>query len=45
MGLKISKRYSIYKLQPKGFTFVLQFPPNGPHQTTMGIFKILSFRI
>ncbi len=42
MGAKISKRYS-YKLQPKVLKLVLNFPPNGPHQTTFGNFEILSF--
>ncbi len=44
MGAKISKRYSSYKLQPKVLKLVLNFPPNGPHKTTLGIFEILSFR-
>ena len=43
MGVKMSKRFS-YKSKPKGFKLVLNFPPNGPHKTTFGIFKILSFR-
>ena len=43
MGVKISKRYYSYKLQPKVFKLVLNFPPNGPHKTTLGIFEILSF--
>ncbi len=42
MGVKISKRY-FYKSQPKIFKLVLEFPPNGPHKTTLGIFDILSF--
>ena len=39
MGVKISKRYSSYKSQPKVFKFVLNFPPNGPHQTTLRFLK------
>ncbi len=43
MGVKISKRYSSYKLQPNGLKLVLNFPPNGPHKTTFEIFEILFF--
>ncbi len=43
MGAKISKRYSSYKSQPNVLKLVLNFPPNGPHKTAMGIFEILSF--
>ncbi len=42
MGAKISKRY-FYKSQPKVYKLVLNFPPNGPHKTTFGIFEILGF--
>ena len=44
MGAKISKRYSSYRLQPKAFKLFLNFLPYGPHETTFGIFEILSFR-
>ncbi len=37
MGVKISKRSSTYKSQPNVFKLV-DFPPNGPHKTTLGIF-------
>ena len=40
MGVKISKRNS-YKSEPKVLKLVLKFPPNGPHETTFGIFEIL----
>ncbi len=43
MGAKISKRYSCYKSQANILKLVLHFPSNGPHQTTFGIFEILSF--
>ncbi len=43
MGVKISKRTSSYKFQPKVFKIVLNFPPNGPHKTTLGSFELLSF--
>ncbi len=39
MGVKLSKCYS-YKSQSKVFTFVLNFPPKGPHKTTFGILGI-----
>ncbi len=39
MGAKISKRYSSYKEQPNVFKLVLNFPPNGPHKTPLGILK------
>ncbi len=39
IGAKISKRYSSYKSQPKGFKLSLNFLPNGPHNTTFGIFE------
>ena len=42
MGVKVSKRYSSYKSQPKVLKRVLNFPPNGPHKATLGIFEILS---
>ena len=45
MGVKIISKYYSYKSQPKGFKMVLNFPPNGPHKTTLGIFEILSFRL
>ncbi len=38
VGVKISKRYFSYKSQPKVFKPVLNFPPNGPHKITFGIF-------
>ncbi len=38
MGAKISKRYSSYKLQPKVFKLFLNFLPNHPHKTILGIF-------
>ncbi len=44
MGVKISKRYFSYKLQPRVLKLVLNFPPNVPHKTTVGIGEILSFR-
>ena len=34
LTLKISKRYSSYKLQLKVYKLVLDFPPNVPHKTT-----------
>ncbi len=43
MGVKISKRYSSYKSQPKVLKLVLNFPPNGPNKILLGIFDILSF--
>ncbi len=43
MGVKISKRYSSHKSQPKVFKLVLNFTPNGPHKTTFCILEILSF--
>ncbi len=39
--MKISKRYSSYKSQPKVLKLVLNFLPNGPHKTA--IVEILSF--
>ena len=42
MGVIFLTFYS-YKLQPKVFKLVLQFPPNGTHKTTLEIFEILSF--
>ncbi len=45
MGVKISKRYSSYKSQPKVFKLLLNFVPNGPHKTTFGIFEILKIEI
>ena len=44
MGVKISKHYSPYKLQPKVFKLFLNFLPIGPHKNTLGIFEILSLR-
>ncbi len=41
MGAKHSKRYSSYKSQPKVFKLFLNFLPNSPHKTTVGIFEIL----
>ena len=43
MGEKISKRYS-YESQSKVLKPLLNFPLNGPHKLTLGIFEILSFR-
>ncbi len=43
MGAKISKRYS-YKSHPNILKLVMNFPPNGPHKITLGIFEILSLR-
>ncbi len=40
MGAKISKRYSSYKSQPKAFKLFLNFFPNDPYKTTVGIFEI-----
>ncbi len=45
MEVKISKRYSSYKSQPKVFKLVLIFPPNGPHKNTFGLFEVLSFQV
>ena len=42
MEVKLSKRYSSYKSQPKGFKLVLNFLPNGPHKITLGIFEIFN---
>ncbi len=36
MGLKISKRYS-YKSQQAAYEPFLNFPPNGPHKTTLKV--------
>ena len=44
MGVNISKRYSSYKSQPFVFKLILNFSPKVPPKTTLGIFKILSFR-
>ncbi len=41
MGVKISKRYSSYKSQPKVFKLFLNFLPNGPHETTFRICEML----
>ena len=38
MGANISKRYPSYKSKPKVFKLVLNFPPNGPQETTLGMF-------
>ncbi len=43
-GSKNWKSYSSYKSQPNVFKLTLNFPPNGLHKTTLGIFEILSFR-
>ncbi len=43
-GIKNSKAYS-YKSQPKVSKLILNFPLNGLHKTTFGIFEILSFRL
>ncbi len=40
-----SYRYSSYKLQPKVLKLVLNFPPNGPHKSTFGIFLNFEFLI
>ena len=40
MGVKISKRYSSHKSQPKVFNLVLNFLHNVPHKTKFGIFEI-----
>ncbi len=47
MGMKISKCYSTYKLQPKVFKLIMNFPPNGPDKTTFGIwsFELSIFNI
>ncbi len=45
MGVNISKRYSTYKSQPNVLKLVLNFPPNGPHKNTFGIFEILKNEI
>ncbi len=45
MGAKISKRYSSYKSQPKGFKLFLNFLPNGPHKSMFGICEILKIEI
>ncbi len=45
MGVKIAKRYSTYKSQPKVFKLFLNVLPNGPHKTTFGIFEILKIEI
>ncbi len=44
MGMKISKRYSSYKSQPKAFKLFLNFLPNAPHKSTFGIFENSSLR-
>ena len=43
MGVKISKRYSSHISHPKVFELLLNFPSNGPHKTTFGIFENVSF--
>ncbi len=40
MGVKISKRYSSYKSQPKVFKLLLNFLPSCPNKTTLGILEI-----
>ncbi len=42
-GAKISKGWSSYKLQPKVFKLVMNFPPNSPHKTTLGYFEFPIF--
>ncbi len=42
-GSNNSKFNSFYKSQPV-FKLVLNFPSNGPHKTTFGIFELLSFQ-
>ena len=44
MAAKISKRYS-YNSPPKAFKLFLDFPPNCPRKTTLGIFEILNIEI
>ncbi len=39
MGVKISKRYSSYKLQPRVFKLFLNFLPNGPHKSSFGFLR------
>ena len=39
--MKFSKRYASYKSQPKVLKLLLYFLPNGPHETTFGIFEML----
>ncbi len=45
MGVNISKRHFSYKWRAKNFKLFLKSPPppNGPHETTLGIFEIWSF--
>ncbi len=43
--MKLSKRYSFYKSQPKVFKLLLNFLPNGPHKKMFGIFEILKIEI
>ncbi len=43
MGVKISKRYSCYKSQPKVFKLFLNFLPNGPHKST--VLDFLNFEL
>ena len=44
MGVKISKRYSSYKSQPKVLKLFLNVLPNVPHENTFGIFQILKLK-
>ena len=39
MGVKLSRLYSSYKLQPKVLKLLLNLPPIGPHKTTFRIFE------
>ncbi len=42
MGAKISKRYSpTNRSQMFSNLNILNYPPNGPHKTTLGTFEIL----
>ncbi len=44
MGAKISKGYSFYTSQPKVLKLVMNFPPNGSHKSTFGIFDFLTVK-
>ncbi len=44
LGSKNFKTLPSYNAQPNVFKLFLNFPPNWSRQTTLGIFKILSFR-
>ncbi len=43
MGVNISQRYCSWKSQPNFFELLLNFPSNGPHNITVGMFEILTF--